>query len=772
MAVHSAAVLARSLLFLSGLRATQFTTLPDSKIANSKLISLVYNVFQYFLRLIRLLYYPHIFFRNLLAALVLQGVYKFIYYGIRRIRQMLYQNTLKGKEVLKLCTKMEKAEDYSEWRIANKEYLRIMHEKTETTPEISLVLEQLNNRFYRYRDYIRKDQLHRLQFELRSDLLRKHFGHDQHHPLVRDAIQRYVGIVSCAFHLLATGTIPESLHSLVYDIENVDIEDSLHQTNSTRRSMSDSMYDSDTDEETTAVSFSDQITTARSRLDFFAETRHSFGRSALLLSGGASMGFLHVGVIKTLLEHRLMPKVISGSSAGSIIAAALGCKTDEELVEVVYDPTRMNLRFFGRSDSIDSGLMSILNGDEPTPQVQEALIAAFTASDSGQQGLLGTLLLSLPPPYPSYILLLRKLLPRWFKDHVLLDIDILKQAIRNLIGDMTFQEAYDRTGRIINITATPHGSDRDVPLLLNYLTAPYTTVWSAACASCCIPGVFSPVSLVNKSIDGSFVAANSAGLRFVDGSLESDLPMQRLSELFNVNHFIVSQVNPHAQLLAPFQESDTDMMSLFDEKVLGYFGNAIRFCRDQGRSYVKHVAQAGISSSLMFPLGSSLVPLLVQKYSGDVTLYPKMTPKDLLSLLRNPSQDDYTRAIRSGEEMTWSKVTSIRRRCMIEYMLDDCVQAMREKIASLERRSTHSGLVSRFSSANLTLPDPKGITRKSSPTASSLSSPLLDEKLSQRFQSSLQLSSLVNNPPEKTLLREGLSTQHEQNEEESEDDNN
>lgn len=30
---------------------------------------------------------------------------------------------------------------------------------------------------------------------------------------------------------------------------------------------------------------------------------------------------------------------------------------------------------------------------------------------------------------------------------------------------------------------------------------------------------------------------------YSDGSLENDLPMQQLSELFNVNHFIVSQVH-------------------------------------------------------------------------------------------------------------------------------------------------------------------------------------------------------------------------------------
>ncbi len=52
-----------------------------------------------------------------------------------------------------------------------------------------------------------------------------------------------------------------------------------------------------------------------------------FGRSALLLSGGASMGLQHSGVVKCLLESNLLPRVISGASAGSIVAAIVGSKT-------------------------------------------------------------------------------------------------------------------------------------------------------------------------------------------------------------------------------------------------------------------------------------------------------------------------------------------------------------------------------------------------------------------------------------------------------------
>lgn len=60
---------------------------------------------------------------------------------------------------------------------------------------------------------------------------------------------------------------------------------------------------------------------------------------------------------------------------------------------------------------------------------------------------------------------------------------------------------YEKTGRIINITVTP-SNNTDYPSLLNYLTAPHVLVWSAALASCAIPGVFAPVELIAKDKQG------------------------------------------------------------------------------------------------------------------------------------------------------------------------------------------------------------------------------------------------------------------------------
>jgi hypothetical protein len=56
------------------------------------------------------------------------------------------------------------------------------------------------------------------------------------------------------------------------------------------------------------------------------------------------------------------------------------------------------------------------------------------------------------------------------------------------------------SGRIINIVVSPaSGSgNKDSLRLLNYLTAPNVLVWSAALASCAIPGVYAPVELMKK----------------------------------------------------------------------------------------------------------------------------------------------------------------------------------------------------------------------------------------------------------------------------------
>jgi len=65
----------------------------------------------------------------------------------------------------------------------------------------------------------------------------------------------------------------------------------------------------------------------------------------LTLSGGGMRGIAHIAVLKALEEYNLKPQIISGTSAGSIIAAfySLG-KSPDEMMEIVKQTT-----FFSRS---------------------------------------------------------------------------------------------------------------------------------------------------------------------------------------------------------------------------------------------------------------------------------------------------------------------------------------------------------------------------------------------------------------------------------------
>lgn len=100
----------------------------------------------------------------------------------------------------------------------------------------------------------------------------------------------------------------------------------------------------------------------QSKIEFFADTRQSFGNTALLLHGGATFGLYHLGVVKCLNEHHLLPRIISGTSVGALIAALVCVHTDQELPQV-FSPGGIDLRAFarkGRAGSVKRKIMRLL----------------------------------------------------------------------------------------------------------------------------------------------------------------------------------------------------------------------------------------------------------------------------------------------------------------------------------------------------------------------------------------------------------------------------
>ncbi|EEC43916.1 predicted protein, partial [Phaeodactylum tricornutum CCAP 1055/1] len=366
------------------------------------------------------------------------------------------------------------------------------------------------------------------------------------------------------------------------------------------------------------------------RLAFFNETRHAYGRTALLLSGGAALGFYHTGVVKTLMENRLMPRVIGGSSAGSLVCAMIATRTDEEC-RTLQGLVPIPLRHFS------AVLYDIVTGNR-RPQ-----------------------------------------------DMLMNDTEHFRACVRACVGNFTFQEAFDRTGRILNIVVTPKNNS-DPPRLLNYLTAPHVMVWSAAVASSSLPGVFEANRLVVKEADGwERYESGGAPQHFSDGSMEQDLPMQQLSEMFNVNHFLISQANPHAVMFANYQQKN----SVWSNPVTGFVDSILTFLRDQVRTWLLHlVACVGARSiTPMFQTQRGIgTTFLTQEYEGrscDISLIPWLGHRGLFSallhIIYNPREAEFREWIQAAERETWRHIPAIKSHIAEEVTLDRCVQRLRKR---------------------------------------------------------------------------------------------
>ena len=241
----------------------------------------------------------------------------------------------------------------------------------------------------------------------------------------------------------------------------------------------------------------ESIISREDKLIFFHRASHSYGRTALMLSGGGAWGHFHRGVVKALLENNVLPNVISGSSAGSLVTAVLGTHTDEQLEELNH---------------------------------QNALVYEAKKDTGGISKLL-------------------------FGENSQISVRDLEEMIEQLVPDLTFQEALELTGRNINISVAPadlHQTSR----LLNAIASPNVYIRTAVMASCAVPGVYPPVMLQAKNIHGE-AQPYLPTRRWVDGSVTDDLPAKRLARLYGVNLYIASLINPIVLVSKDIDEDQT-----------------------------------------------------------------------------------------------------------------------------------------------------------------------------------------------------------------------
>lgn len=349
----------------------------------------------------------------------------------------------------------------------------------------------------------------------------------------------------------------------------------------------------------------DSIIPLETKRDFFLRASHCYGRSALMLSGGAVLGYFHAGVLKALFDQGLLPEIISGSSAGSILAAAACCHTDEELHHRL---------------SLDN-----LHDDaEETEAIRPDLFGGVRKPN--------------------------------------IDADNLRDYLARILPDITFQEAYELSGRKLNITVTGL-STRQAPRLLNATTSPNVLVRTAVQASCAIYGIYPPVTLLCRNAAGKTVPY-LPGEKWIDGSFADDLPAKRLARLYGVNHFISSMTNPAALAITP----DPDAAPSLLRNLMNYqarflkhsTAEALRFSRDNIR----------IKSPVISLMQHLTYGVLAQEYTADINIFLRNRWDHPLRLLAPPSREAMRRLIYEGERSTWEKIEMVRNCTAVSRTLD------------------------------------------------------------------------------------------------------
>lgn len=348
------------------------------------------------------------------------------------------------------------------------------------------------------------------------------------------------------------------------------------------------------------------------KVDFFRRASHCYGRSALMLSGGAGVIYFHHGVVQELINQDLLPHVLSGSSAGSWICAQIGTQTDKELKQGYFENFRYDI-----PDHLNPLLVLAGRSSEATPQA------------------------------------------------------VKERAIDSFFSDMTFQEAYEHTGRYINVSIAPvekHQTSR----LLNAITSPNVYIRSAIDASSSIPGVLPPVTLYAKGADGR-PKPYLPSRKWVDGSFAQDLPAKRLSRLFGVNHYLVSLINP---LAVPFvndpklarRKSVRDLVTALGMNVVK---DGLLALEDYG----SRLGVSFISPGILFSHA-----LLDQEYTGDINIMLQKKDFRWMNVLFDYKGDEeIVDLINAGKRASWPKVSQIRNATIVARTLDSILEKLDEQ---------------------------------------------------------------------------------------------
>jgi len=380
------------------------------------------------------------------------------------------------------------------------------------------------------------------------------------------------------------------------------------------------------------VSVDEPIVELSDRITLIRKMKQNMGRTALMLSGGGAQAMYHLGTLRALIDANLYDdiKVISGTSGGSISAACCAMYSAKEIFENISVPTV----------STDFRL----NGE-----MKKRNIRWF-------------------PP-------IQDMVTYWLKKRLLVDSEYFYRTCEFYYGTTTFAEAFERTGKHVCITVSASRASGGTAqrLLLNHISTPHVTLASAVAASCALPGVMKPAKLQTKHSSGEIEPFEVDGVEWIDGSVQADLPFQRISTLFNVSNYIVCQTNFHVQ---PFLNKD------HHPSTRSAYWKLFQLFEWDIRSRALKLGKLGLFPKIF---GQDISKVFKQKYHGNLTLVPRFTAAQTFGLkaLVNPSVKDMEGYLKYGQVAAWPYVSAIRDMIRLEKSLDECLEHLKIRCSKL-----------------------------------------------------------------------------------------
>lgn len=405
---------------------------------------------------------------------------------------------------------------------------------------------------------------------------------------------------------------------------------------------------------------------------FFQRCKLSLGTTALILQGGSFFGLFHLGVIKALLSQNLMPNIISGSSMGACIASVFGCLSNEELSRLLTGNV----------------ILDMIRNDMD-------LVRSCGYGNMEQHVNLGKLV--------------QNLIHHGYSQDVYLFIQFV---LKYIVKDMTFEEAYQATGKAFNVVI--HPIDKSCPNLLNYVTTPNVLIRSAIECSLGSGVLSSNTKLLCKNLNNDTVPFLEFGKAGADQFLapeqatnldDVESPYTRLTELFNVNNFIVSLAKPYLAPLVgndlkheiktskyyyykhyPQTTDDIDLPELnipqlnfteMEPLAFKFKYHLERKLKNIATMEFRHRMEVLDNLGLLFPFIKRLIiDEKTPRSATEIAIVPKIKSLSVTRIIEG-QLDNIPYWIKCGEQSTWPVLSLLKTRCAVELKLNEIIKMRR-----------------------------------------------------------------------------------------------